>query len=250
IMSAAQTRARTPGARGTARTLAQKTLQCARFRAGRTVPAPRGGVSRLRPSALALHCGADLREVVEAVPHRVILEEELARERRIPVHRVGSNAVEIRLRDGAERGCRRRGILLYQGDRFRLADAVEIARVLGVDGVHVVPRDVIDDAAAGQLLRQPDLERVHAGHMMHHDADLAAVVRNRRLPVRVAQSFGERDQGGGALLEHGSESFGSTAHGCFTAGTHGRSPFRWPARPAPSPRSYSTITVGAPKYKG
>src|SRR5262249_53686785 len=60
---------------------------------------------------------------------------------------------------------------------------------------------------------QPDLERVHAGHVVHEDADLAAVVGHRRLPLRVAEAFRERDQGGGSLFQHRCEGFRPTAHG-------------------------------------
>ena len=100
-----------------------------------------------------------------------------------------------------------------------------LAGVLRVDRVHVIPGDVIDHAAGGKLLRQPDLERVHAGDVMDHDADLAGVVRHRRLPLGIAEAFREGDQRGGSLFEHHGEGFGARACGGargFQIGEHFR----------------------------
>src|SRR5262249_13915973 len=97
---------------------------------------------------------------------------------------------------------------------FHLPHGVVIAGVLGVDRVHIIPGDVVDDTTGRELLRQPDLERVHAGHVVNDDADLAAVLGYRRLPFGVAEAFREREQSGGSLLEHRGEGCGPMARGC------------------------------------
>src|SRR6516165_4431948 len=85
-----------------------------------TLGAPRGHatvavISPLR-SPLALERGANLREVVKAVAHRMILEHELTGERRVSVQRVGRDAIELGIADGTDRGRRGRAVPPHQGE--------------------------------------------------------------------------------------------------------------------------------------
>src|SRR5262249_56946099 len=98
---------------------------------GRAVGGGAGAPPRPPETAvLPLQRGTDLRQVMEAVAHRVILEEELAGERGVSVHRVGRDAVEIGVADGTNRRRRRRAVLPQQGERIRLRHGAVLAGVL------------------------------------------------------------------------------------------------------------------------
>src|SRR4029077_465684 len=56
--------------------------------------------------------------------------------------------------------------------------------------------------------------RIHAGHVVHHDADLAPVLRNPGLPLRVRQTAREAGERAGPVLESIGEGIGTFAH-CF-----------------------------------
>ena len=65
----------------------------------------------------------------------------------------------------------------------------------------VIHRHAGDRLAAGERLRQLDLERVDARDVMYDDADLAAIPENASVPLRVGEGIGERRQCGGSLFE-------------------------------------------------
>src|SRR6476619_4104543 len=66
----------------------------------------------LGSTALSLHRRADLRQMMEAVAHRVVLEHELAGHRCVVVERVRRDPVEIGVRNGPQRGCGLGAVLL------------------------------------------------------------------------------------------------------------------------------------------
>ena len=59
----------------------------------------------------------------------------------------------------------------------------------------------VDRLAAGQHLRQLDLQRIHARDVMHDHADLAPVLRERGLPLGVGERARDGGERAGALLE-------------------------------------------------
>jgi hypothetical protein len=66
--------------------------------------------------------------------------------------------------------------------------------------------DVVHDDAGHRLstgddLRQLDFNGVHAGDVMHDDADRAAIVWHWRLPFGVGESGGEGRESTGACFE-------------------------------------------------
>jgi len=72
-----------------------------------------------------------------------------------------------------------------------LVNRVVLVRVPGIHVVNLVPRHARDRMTAGERLRQLDLERVDAGDVMHDHADLAAVLRQTGVPLRVRKGVRE-----------------------------------------------------------
>ena len=105
-------------------------------------------------------------------------------------------------------------LLCQQGQRGFLGDAVILFRVVAVHRVDGVPSHAADGLAGGQHLREVDLDRVDAGNVMHHDADLASVVGNARLPFRLGKRGRKCGECGCACFEPGGESFRSICSIC------------------------------------
>jgi len=65
----------------------------------------------------------------------------------------------------------------------------------------VVHDDAGDRLAAGDGLRQLNLDGVHARDMVNDHADAATVMRHAHLPLGVGESCGEDSEGSGAFFE-------------------------------------------------
>ena len=144
---------------------------------------------------------------------------------------------------------------LLRRSRSSAASFVTRVVLLGVPGVHLV--DVVHGharhrLAAGQRLRQLDLQRVDAGDVMHDDADLAPVPGDAGLPLRVGEGAREGGQRAGPLLEAigkgvgapagRGERSGLTAGSCETTLVMDLS-FRYPPAPHCPACPYPTATV-------
>src|SRR5437773_10655507 len=75
-----------------------------------------------------------------------------------------------------------------------------LARVFGVHLVDGVPRDAGNRLSCGQCLRQLDLERVDARHVVNDHADWPAVLGQSSFPFRRTQRLGKGGQRIGSLL--------------------------------------------------
>ena len=158
---------------------------------------------------------ANLREVMIAVAHRVILEHELARDRRVAVERDRRGAIELLVAQRADRGRGRRAVLPQQIDALRvLRRRIVLGRVGGVHRVHVVHVTPAPACRATTICASVNLERVHAGDVVHDDADLAAVMGDARLPLRVGEAGREGRQRLRALLEPVGQGLRARARHC------------------------------------
>ena len=77
--------------------------------------------------------------MVVAVPHRVILQKELASERRVGVERDRRGAVELRVLQPADGGGGEPAVPAKQLDRLLARGLGVLAGMSGVDLVHGVP---------------------------------------------------------------------------------------------------------------
>ena len=136
-----------------------------------------------------------------AVADRVVLEEELAGQRGVGVQRHGRGGVELRITERPDGRRGRRAVAPEQIDRRLAGHRLVVASVSGIDVVHDIPGDADDRLPGGERLRQLDFQRVHAGHVMDHYPDRAAITRNRGLPLPFRQSVREGFERAGTLLE-------------------------------------------------
>lgn len=93
------------------------------------------------------------------MPHGVVLEEELARERRVEVKRDRRHAVELLVPQVAD-GLGELGVPAEEGDRLHTGCRDVLAGMPGVDLVHGVPGDAGDRLPLGDGLGELDLERI------------------------------------------------------------------------------------------
>jgi hypothetical protein len=146
-----------------------------------------------------------------AVPHSVILEKELARKGSIGVQRDRRSAIQLRVGEGADR---RRGcpaVALEQIQRRVFCRGILLPEVLGIDLVDSVPGYAGYRLARGKRLGQLDFNRIHARDVMHDDADLAPILRDTSLPLRIAESACEGGKRVGPLFEASGKGLGSLA---------------------------------------
>jgi len=155
-----------------------------------------------KPPELLLQRSLDLREMVPAVPERVIFDEELRRERRTAVEGDRVRAIELfvgELADGVRGGPASRSKEL---DRFGLRDRGLLLAVLGVDIRNHRPRHALDGLAGREGLSQLHLDRIHVADVVHDDTDGPAVAGTAGgAPLRVGQTLRERGQRGRSLLD-------------------------------------------------
>ena len=137
------------------------------------------------------------------MPHGVILQHELAREWGIGVERHSSGLIELLVAESPDCSRGRRAVLPQQIERRLFRDGVVLSGVPGIDLVDCIPRHAHHRLAPGERLCQLDLERVHRRDVMHDHADLAPVLRNTGLTLRVREGAGEAGKIARALFEAG-----------------------------------------------
>ena len=121
-----------------------------------------------------------------AMPHGVILEKELARQRGVRVERHRSSSIKLLIAQRADRGRGGRAVLPEEIQRRLFRHRVIVPGVRGIDLVHLFRRDAHNRLASGEYLRQLNLQRIHAGDVMDDDSNLAAVSGKTCLPLRVS----------------------------------------------------------------
>jgi len=174
------------------------------------------GLVRLKPDPthmLAAERSPNPRQMMEAVPKRVVLHEELTRQRGVAVQRDGGRAIERFVADRSNGRCRLPAVALKKIQRFGLFDRSVLSRMFGVHLMNRVPCDAGDRLSGGQRLRQLDLERVYARHVMHDDADEAAVLRHRSLPFLRAERLDKGSESICSLLNASGEGLCTLIHG-------------------------------------
>ena len=156
-----------------------------------------------------------------AVPDGVILEHELAGERRIGIERHWGRLRELFVRERAKRGRSCRAVFLEQLDGGFSGDVRILGRMTGVHLVDVGHRHAGYRLAFRDGQRELNFERVHAGDVVHDDADGAAVVWDAGLPFGVGERGREGSQGSNSVFEAVGQSSGALA-----SGTGGRTGLR------------------------
>jgi hypothetical protein len=151
-------------------------------------------------------------EMVVTVPHRMILEEELASERSIATQRYWRSAIQLFITQGAYRRSRSGAIACQQGKRGFFCDGIVLLRVVAVYGVNAIPGYACDWLASSEQLRELDLDRVHGGNVIHHDSDLSPILGNARLPLCFGKGLCKGSECVCAGLHAGGEGFGSIVH--------------------------------------
>src|SRR6266566_9512701 len=146
-------------------------------------------------------------DVVIAVPDGVILEHELAREWGIGIERHRGSPIELLIAERPNGGRSGGAVTLKQIQRRVFRDGVVLPGVPGIDLVYCIPRHARHRLAPGERLCQLDLERVHRRDVMHDHADLAPVLRNTGLTLRVRQGTGEGGKGARPVLEANGKGF-------------------------------------------
>src|SRR6476619_3833134 len=102
--------------------------------------------------------------MVIAVPHRVILEHELAGDGRARIERCRGGAIEFLVAECPDGGRGVGAVALKELQRIFLGDA-------------------LDRRPGGKRLRELDLNRIDARDVMDDDADLASVLWHSGLPL-------------------------------------------------------------------
>ena len=146
------------------------------------------------------------------MPDGVILEHELARERRVIAERHRGRAIEVFVPECPNGRCRSRAVETEQIQRCRLRDGVVLHGVPCVHLVDSAPGHARHRLSCGDRLRDLNLQRVHAGDVVHDDADLASVPGHACLPLGIGEATGKRCERGGALLKAFGEGVGSITH--------------------------------------
>ena len=93
---------------------------------------------------------------------------------------------------------------LLRRSRSSAASFVTASFSLACRGIHlvdVIPRHARHRLAGGKRLRQLDLHRIHAGDVMHDDADLAAVLGERVCHSASVRALANAAERAGALFE-------------------------------------------------
>ncbi len=137
------------------------------------------------------------------VAYGMVLQHELAGERCIAVERYWRGAIQLLIAESTD--CRGRGCTVgcQQGERGFLFGAVILFRVVPVHRIDDVPGNTGDWLAGCEQTRKVDLDRIDAGNMMHHDADLPSILGEARLPLCFGERGGQFSQGGCAGLRRG-----------------------------------------------
>ena len=148
--------------------------------------------------------------MVIAVAHGVILEDELTGDRRVGIERGRSGQCQLLVAQRADRGGCGGAVGAQRFDRGLFRDRGVIDRVFGVQCMDVVHRQTGERLAAGDRLRDVDLDRVDEGDVMDDDAHRAPVGHAAGFPLRVGQGGGEGGERPRALFETVGQSVGTT----------------------------------------
>jgi hypothetical protein len=122
-----------------------------------------------------------------AVPHRMIFDHELARERSIAIERHSGSAIQFVIGKSPCGSGRRSTVLCQQRERIVLCRAVIPFRVVAIHCVNGVPGHAGDRLARGKQAGQVDLDGIDACNVLHDYANLASVPGEACLPLCLGQ---------------------------------------------------------------
>ena len=123
-----------------------------------------------------------------AVPDRVILQHELAGEWSIGVQRYRRGSIQLLVAECPYGCCRHSAVVVEQIERLLPGYSLVRLGMPRIDLVDLIPRHARHGLPGGELLGQLNLQRVHRGDVMHHNPDLAAIVRDAALPLVVGEA--------------------------------------------------------------
>ena len=118
----------------------------------------------------------------------------------------GYGAIQFGVGEGADSGGGRGTVGGEQGEGCFLGDALIFLGVAVVHSVDRIPRYRREGSTGGEFLGEMDFNGIYAGDVMYDDADLAAILGSRGLPLRVGEGGGE---GGCTGFQAGGEGSGS-----------------------------------------
>ena len=113
-------------------------------------------------------------QVMITVPHCVIFENKLARQRRIPVKRNRRGTIKLRIRQRPYLSGRRSAVVREQFQRFLFGSRVVILRVAGVHLINVRHGNT-RGRSRSNTVRELDLDWINRGHVIHDDSDFPAL---------------------------------------------------------------------------
>jgi hypothetical protein len=143
------------------------------------------------------------------MPDGVILEHERACERSVGVERQRRRPIEFRVAESPDGGRGSRAVAPEQIERDLFRHGVVLRGVPGIHLVDDIHRHAHHGVAGRERLCQMDLHRVHAGDVMHDDADLAPILRDAYLPLGFREGAGGGDKSAGPLFETIGEGVGA-----------------------------------------
>jgi hypothetical protein len=133
--------------------------------------------------------------MVPAVTERVILNDELCCDRRTVAQRDRGRLIQLVITERSHRVCGLSAVLAQKFQRGGLCYPSMLLGMLGIQFGHRIPTDIGYGIAAGDCSRDLNLDRVHAGYVMHYQTNRTAVSRrHRRIPLRLGQFRHEGSQ--------------------------------------------------------
>ena len=140
----------------------------------------------LRRRAISDLMLSNCREVVPAMPHCMVLDNELCRHRRAKSQRERGRVVEFLIRESSNCRGSPAAVLPQEFERGRLRDLSTVLSMLRIQLRHDLPRDIRNGFATGDGSGDINLDWIHAGNMVNDNSDRAVVGgRDRCPPFRI-----------------------------------------------------------------
>src|SRR5215467_4224540 len=164
--------------------------------------------------ALTRQCRFDPSQMVVTVPHRMILQEELASEWSVTVERHRRRAVELFVGRGPDCRGRRRAVGFQQCECGFFGDVVVLFCMVSVDRIDRVPRHPRDRLAGSEQTRKLDLNWVHTGDVVYNHPDFPSVLGQVRLPLRLRERGRKSSKSCRSVLKTGGKGFRPLVQHC------------------------------------
>src|SRR5215469_17014106 len=124
--------------------------------------------------------------MVPAMPHCMVLYNELSRHWRPKTQRERRRVIEFLIREGSHRSGRLTAVLPQEFERGRLRNLSIVLSMFGIQLCDDVPCDIRHGPATGDCSRDINLDWIHGGNMVNDNSDRAVVRgRDRCAPVSI-----------------------------------------------------------------